>query len=179
MTTETAPPPRKEDRLVTKEEQPYVEIGKKRYTGIKLLIILAFWLICYALLKGQNTKYLPFQETTGFQRWLNDVRDWVQLEGQDNWFVGGVLGSIGDFLTWLVEQLQMLISIPAPPRPVPEIGWLGVVALAAWVTWVFAGLRSTILVTVSFLAFGVVGYWSDSMDTLIVTGVSVVLCVIF
>src|SRR5262245_10464101 len=95
MTTDTAPPPRKEDRLVTKEEQPYVEIGKKRYTGIKLLIILAFWLICYALLKGQNTKYLPFQETTGFQRWLNDVRDWVQLEGQDNWFVGGVLGSIG------------------------------------------------------------------------------------
>ena len=52
----------------------------------------------------------------------------------------------------------------------PEIGWIGVVALAAWVTYVFAGLRSTILVTASFLLFGVFGLWADSMDTLIITG---------
>ena len=32
--------------------------------------------------------------------------------------------------TGVVVQLQKLVSIPASPRPVPEIGWLGVVALA-------------------------------------------------
>ena len=41
--------------------------------------------------------------------------------------------------------------------------------IAAWVTYVVAGLRSTILVTLSFLLFGVLGLWSDSMDTLIIT----------
>ena len=102
----------------------------------------------------------------------------MQLEGQDNWFFGGVLGAIGDALNSLVEFFQELISIPAFPRPVPEIGWLGVVAIAAWVTFVFAGLRSTILVTLSLLLFGVVGLWADSMDTLIITLLSVVICIV-
>ena len=51
----------------------------------------------------------------------------------------------------------------------PEIGWIGVVAIAAWVTYVFAGLRSTILVTAVMLLFGVFGLWADTMDTLIIT----------
>ena len=46
----------------------------------------------------------------------------------------------------------------------PEIGWLGVIAIAAWLTYVVAGLRSTILVALSFLFFGIVGLWPDSMD---------------
>ena len=78
------------------------------------------------------TKALGLQDTTGFHDWLNDVRDWVQLHGPDNWFFGGVLGFIGDALNAIFEFLQKLVSIPAFPRPVPEIGWLGVVALAAW-----------------------------------------------
>ena len=97
--------------------------------------------------QGQWTKALGLQDTTALQRKINEARDWVQLEGQDNWFIGGVLGGIGDALTRSCCSFQELISIPAPPRPVPEIGWLGVVAIAAWVTFVFAGLRSTILVT--------------------------------
>ena len=118
---------------------------------------MAFWLISYALWSGQWTKALAFSDTTELHRKFNDARDWVQLEGQDNWFFGGVLGWIGDTLTSIVESLQKLISIPAPPRPVPEIGWLGVVAIAAWVTYVVAGLRSTILVTLAMLSFGVLG----------------------
>ena len=46
--------------------------------------------------KGQMTKALGLQDTTGFHDWLNEVRDWVQLHGPDNWFFGGVLGIIGD-----------------------------------------------------------------------------------
>ena len=56
----------------------------------------------------------------------------MQLEGRDNWFFGGVLGAIADAFNAVVEFLQELISVPAVPRPVPEIGWLGVVALVAW-----------------------------------------------
>ena len=115
------------------------------------------------------TKALGLQDTTALHQKLNDARDWVQLEGQDNWFIGGVLGAISDALNAVVLFFQELIAIPAFPRPVPEIGWLGVVALAVWVTYAFAGLRSTILVTATMLFFGVVDLWSDSMDTLIIT----------
>ena len=143
----------------SKEEQPYVEVGKKRHTGLKLLGILAFWLIGFFALQGKNTKALGFQDTTDLHKKFNEARDWVQLEGQDNWFFGGVLGAIGDFLNWFVEQLQGLISVGIYPRPVPEIGWIGVVAIAAWVTFVFAGLRYTILVTACMLLFGVFALW--------------------
>jgi glycine betaine/proline transport system permease protein len=163
---------------VSKEQLPYVDARKPRRTGIKLLGVLVFWLVSYVVWKGEWTKALPLQDTTALQRKINEARDWIQLEGQDNWFIGGVLGTIGDALSSLVEFFQKLISIPAFPRPVPEIGWLGVVAIAVWVTFVFAGLRSTILVTLSMLFFGVVGLWSDSMDTLIITGISVAICMV-
>ncbi|HWM75224.1 MAG TPA: ABC transporter permease subunit [Nocardioides sp.] len=181
MTTTTLPPagqPGPPEKAVPKEEQPYVELGKKRYTGLKLLGILAFWLIGFFALQGKNTKALGLQDTTDLHRRFNEARDWVQLEGQDNWFFGGVLGTLGDFLNWFVEKLQGLISVGIFPRPVPEIGWIGVVAIAAWMTYVFAGLRSTILVTFSMLAFGVLGWWPEAMDTLIITGISVGFCML-
>ena len=123
--TLTAPPPSGGPELGIKEEQPYVEPAKKRHTGVKLLGILVVWLVFYTAFKGQMTKAMGLQDTTELHRKLNEARDWVQLHGPDNWFIGGVLGTIGDFLNWLVLQFQELISIPAPPRPVPEIGWLG------------------------------------------------------
>jgi glycine betaine/proline transport system permease protein len=180
MTTSTLPPggPPAPPKAASKEEQPYVAPERDRHTGPKLLGILAFWVVCWAFLQGRNTREIGFQDTTELHRQLNEARDWVQLEGQDNWFFGGVLGAIGDALNALVEFFQELISIPAFPRPVPEIGWLGVMAIAAWITFVVAGLRSTILVTASMLVFGFFGLWPESMDTLIITLLSVVLCIL-
>ena len=174
----TTPPPPPAAGAGTKEEQPYIEVQKKRYTGPKLLAILVVWLILFFALKNKMTRALGIQDRTGLHNKINDARDWVQLHGPDNWFFGGVLGTIGDFLNWVVTQFQELISIAAFPRPVPEIGWLGVVAIAAWLTFVFAGARSTVFVTLAFLFFGVLGLWPDSMDSLIITGLSVVFSMI-
>lgn len=178
MTTTLAPPPAPSGAPASKEEQPYVDLAPKRHTGAKLAAIVVFWLVGFAVLKNHQTLALGFQDTTGFHTWLNSVRDWVQLDGQNNWFFGGVLGGVGDFFNTVVADLQKLISVPAFPRPVPQIGWLGVVAIAAWVTWAVAGLRSTILVTISMLLFGVFGLWSDSMDLLIVTLLAVAICLV-
>jgi glycine betaine/proline transport system permease protein len=179
MTTATAPPPAPPDRSTSsKEEQPYVELGKKRYTGFKVLAVLVVWVVCWALFKGQDTKVLGLQDTTGFHDWLNGIRDWVQLHGPDNWFFGGVLGFIGDVFNNVFEFLQKLVSIPDLPRPVPQIGWLGVTAVAAWIAWAFAGLRSTMLVVITVLMFGVWGLWQDSIDLLLVTTIAVATCFI-
>ena len=127
MSVDVATPPPPSSEAQNKEEQPYIEVRKKRHTGWKLLGILVVWLALYQAFKGKMTRYLPIQDTNELHNKLNDARDWVQLHGEDNWFIGGVLGTIGDFLNWAVTQLQELISIPAFPRPVPEIGWIGVV----------------------------------------------------
>ena len=89
------------------------------------------------------TKALGLQDTTELHQKFNDARDWVQLEGSDNWLIGGVFGGISDALNAVVLFFQELIAIPAFPRPVPEIGWLGVIAFAVWFTYAVAGLRST------------------------------------
>ncbi|GAA3804614.1 ABC transporter permease [Nocardioides panacisoli] len=171
-------PPPYDQGSSTKEEQPYVEQGRKRYTGWKLLAILGVWVGLYFAFKGKATKALGLQDTTTVHDKFNEARDWVQFQGKDNWFLGGVLGAIGDFLNWAFENLQQLISIPAFPRPVPEIGWVGVIAIAVWVAYVLAGLRSTILVGLSLAVFGVFGLWTDSMDTVIVTFLAVLFCIV-
>lgn len=176
MATATAPPPAAPGLPKNKEEQPYIDQGKKRHTGALLLGILVVWLVVFALLKGNNTRQLGLQDTTDFHEWLNSIRDWVQLHGPDNWFFGGVLGFIGDTFNSVFTFLQKLVSIPAFPRPVPQIGWLGVVAIFAWIAWSVAGLRSTILVVVTTLLFGVFGLWQDSIDLLLVTILAVLVC---
>ena len=61
-------------RPVSKEQAPYVETQKPRRTGLKLLAILVFWVGAWALLQGQNTKALGFQDTTELHRKLNEAR---------------------------------------------------------------------------------------------------------
>ena len=161
----------------TKEEQPYVDTVGKRHTGMWLGIIAVVWVGGWALFKGIDTLTLPFQDVLGFHKWLNQLSDDIQLAAtRGNWFFSGVIGSIGDFLNFVVAQLQELISTPAFPRPVPQIGWVGVVALFTWMAFAVAGVRSAVLVFLFTLSFGFLGYWADSMDTLIVTGVAVVIC---
>ncbi len=142
-----------------------------------LVGVLAAWLVGWAVLEGRQTLEIGVSENTDFHRWLNGLRDDFDAARDDNWVLQYVVGSISDGLDWTVETLQELFSVPAFPRPVPEVGWLGVVALATYVALVFAGVRIAVLVTASLLAFGFLGYWEDSIDLLIVTGVAVAVCV--
>ena len=160
-----------------KEEQPYVDPVANRHTGRWLAVVLAVWLVGWAVFKGQDTLATGFQDLTAFHRWLNDLSDQIQLAAaQGNWFFDGVIGSISDALNAIVSWAQELISTPAFPRPVPEIGWLGVAALLPWIGYAVAGLRPALLVLATVLAFGFLGYWKDSLDTLIITVLAVLIC---
>jgi glycine betaine/proline transport system permease protein len=176
MATTTAPPPAAPQSAASKEEQPYVELAKKRYTGQKVLGVIVAWLVLFAVFKNHDTKLLGLQNTTSFHTWLNHRRDWIQIQGPHNWFFGGVLGHIGSGATNLVTALQKVFSQPSLNGVVPQIGWLGVIALAAWVCWSLAGLRYAVLIVLATLAFGIAGYWPDSMDTLIITLLAVLIC---
>jgi glycine betaine/proline transport system permease protein len=160
------------------EEQPYVDPTPKRHTGLKLAVVLAVWLVGWLLFQGRDTLSMGFQDLTALHRWLNDLRDSVQAAAVNNWFFHGVLGTFSDFMNWFFGQLQNLVSRPAALRPVPQIGWLGVVAISGWVSYAVASWRSAILVVASLVVFGVFGYWQDSMDTLILTAIAVVVCIV-
>lgn len=162
----------------TKEEQPAAAEPAKRHTGWKLLAIAVVWALGYAIFRDQDTLARPFVQLNGVDRWFNHIRDLIQAGGQTNWFFHGVIGNLSNFVNAFFGQLQDLFSQPAPGRPVPQIGWLGVLAIFGWVTYAVAGLRSLLLVLVATLLFGVFGFWQDSVDTVIVTILSVLVSMV-
>ncbi len=141
-------------------------------TWMLVVGVLAIWVAIWSLTRGSQTLALPGLGKTDVHDWLTDRRSDL-IAGRDTNLLMQTTGVLADVFNAVVEWLQALVAKPEFPRPVPEIGWLGVVALAAWVAFAVASWQMAVLVTGSFLAFGYLGYWEDSLDTLIITFFSV------
>jgi glycine betaine/proline transport system permease protein len=132
-----------------------------------LYVVLSF------ILNGRQTLTQGRADLSRFAVWGNEFKDKVDTaRNGDNAFMG-LLDSISSFLNTVVERLQELISDAPAGRPVPEIGWLGVIAVAIWIVWTVSGTRMAALTAVAFGLFGTFGYWQESMDTLIIAFVAV------
>ena len=146
--------------------------------GWQLLGLLVVWVLGWAIFRGRATLELGGADLTDFHVWLNGIRDAFDQARQGSFFFEYVVGGISAVIDATVTGLRDLISQPSFPRPVPEIGWLGVVAVFTWLAYALAGVRSAVLGLVGLLLFGFLGYWDDSIDLLIVTLVAVLVCVI-
>jgi glycine betaine/proline transport system permease protein len=159
--------------------KPTSHEARERAKRLRLVAVggvLVAWVVGWIVLRGRDTLALATGESTDFHRWLFEARESFDRMAQTNFFFETVIGGISDGLNWLVETGAETFAEAAFPRPVPEVGWLGVVALAAWVAYAIAGARMAVLVAASLLACGFLGFWADSIDTLIVTVVAVALC---
>jgi glycine betaine/proline transport system permease protein len=150
---------------------------RQRWRLVLLVAILAAWVAVWSFLKGQDTLDLAGRERTDVHTALSSFRDSV-IAGRDTNPLLQVTTAVADAFRTVFDWLQRLVSVPNLPRPVPEIGWLGVVAIATWVAYAIANLRIAVLVVLSFLSFGVLGYWQDSIDLLLVTLLAVSITVI-
>jgi glycine betaine/proline transport system permease protein len=150
----------------------------KRLRLFGVVGVLVVWLVGWLVLRGRDTLFLATGESNSFHEWLNDARDSFETMVQTNVFFESVIGGISESIDWLIDTASETFSEAAFPRPVPEVGWLGVVALAAWVAFAVAGWRMAVLVSAVLMACGYLGFWADSIDTVIVTLVAVVLCVL-
>ena len=134
------------------------------------LVVLGVWVLVWSLTKGDDTLVVPALSQTDRHQDLGEIAN--DLGGI------GLTQTIADGINATFDFLQTLISTPNRPRPAPTIGWLGVLAIASWVGYAVAGWRIALLVAGSFLSFGLLGFWEDSMDLLIVTLMSVAVAVI-
>ncbi len=150
---------------------------RKRPKLFSVMAIIVGWVVLWSFTKGHDTLILAGADLTKAQTWLGERANDLVLADTSNVFIQ-ITHGISDALNWLFLHLELLISEPAYPRPVPQIGYLGVIAIAVWVVYATAGFTMTVLTAASFVAFGLLGFWADSMNTLIVTGIAVGLSVL-
>ncbi|MGI5502145.1 ABC transporter permease [Lentzea sp. CA-135723] len=137
--------------------------------------ILLAWLVLWVVLRNVGTLSLGAADLTPLHRWVNSVNDAVGASRNSNplflYFFNEIRLVIDEFVTFI----QALIAQPSFGRPVPVIGWLGVVAIAGFVSLVVAGWRVALLAVAGFVFLGLQGLWQESMDTLSLTLAAVVI----
>ncbi|MFI5691590.1 ABC transporter permease subunit [Kribbella sp. NPDC051586] len=144
-----------------------VEVRRPRRSVVVGVLIVA-WVAAYFVLRGIDTLVLGGQETTALHRWLTEHRDDVS---QGNVFFDAIRIAVDHF----VVLLENLISQPSFDRPVPVIGWLGVVAISAYCAWAFGNWKVAVLTAAGLAFVGLQGLWQESMDTLSLTIAAVLL----
>ncbi|GAA3078706.1 glycine betaine/proline transport system permease protein [Kribbella aluminosa] len=144
-----------------------IEVRRPR-RGVVVGVLLVVWVAAYFVLRGIDTLVLGGQDTTALHRWLTEHRDAV---GQGNGFFGAIRVAVDQ----IVVLLQDVISQPSFDRPVPVIGWLGVIAIAAYCAWAFGNWKVAVLTAAGLGFVGSQGLWQQSMDTLALTIAAVLL----
>jgi glycine betaine/proline transport system permease protein len=172
VSVDTEAPPVRNDK-----EAPPPPMERASHRGRTAAAIIVVLVIASFPLRGIATRPLARSDLTAFQRWAGRVSDTLSSAQGTNPILQ-ILNHISDGIQSVATFFQNLISQPAFPRPVPEIGWLGVLLIATWVALAIAGWRMAILTGVSFALFGLLGYWPESMDTLIVTFMAVAICLV-
>ncbi|WP_330350794.1 ABC transporter permease [Streptomyces sp. NBC_00582] len=156
-TTETAAP--------AEPVNPARKISRPMAVGA----ILVVWLLLFAVLRGKQTLSLAAADLTDLHRWFNDVNDSIGANRNSNPLFLYFFNEIRLVIDNLVTFIQDLVSQPSGTRPVPQIGWLGVVGIAGYVSWAVGNWRVALLAVAGFTFMGLQGLWQESMDTLALT----------
>lgn len=149
--------------------------GRQSRRSIGYVVIGLFFAVGALFMRGIATLPLDRSSLTGFHEALNRLSNWIDESRNSNPIFVYVVNEIRSFINSFVNFLQDLMSRASGSRPVPEIGWLGIIAIVAFGVLVFAGWRSFIGAVIGFGALGLLGYWPESMDTLALTLAAVTL----
>ncbi|HEX2810147.1 MAG TPA: ABC transporter permease subunit [Kineosporiaceae bacterium] len=140
--------------------------------------VLVIWVALAAVLSGRDTLTLGSADVTWLHGRLNDLRDAADAGRNSNPFFIYVVNEIRVAVDALVRAVQALIAQPSGGRPVPEIGWLGVVAIGSYLAAALGNLRVAVLSALGLTFLGLQGLWQESMDTLALTLSAVALAVV-
>jgi len=144
-----------------------------------LLIGFVAWVVVWWPTHGNATLSLAPADLTPLHRWLNDVNDTVGANRNTSPIFLYFFNEIRAAIDGVVTFIQALISQESFGRPVPVLGWLGVVAVVTYVSWVFGNWRVALLAAGGFVFFGLQGLWQESMDTFALTLAAVLISLLF
>jgi glycine betaine/proline transport system permease protein len=171
--------PEKTDKAQKAEKATPVAGVRRVSRRMMVAAILVAWLALFAVLRGKQTLTLAAADLTGLHRWFNDVNDTIGADRNSNPLFLYFFNEIRLVIDNLVTFIQSLISQPSDGRPLPQIGWLGVVGIAGYISWAVGNWRVALLAVAGFTFFGLQGLWLESMDTLALTLSAVFVALLF
>ena len=77
-----------------------------------------------------------------------------------------------------VQFIRNIIAVPAPNSVIPVIGWLGVVAIVAFIVFATSQWRTALLSVSLLLGCGALGMWQFTMDSIAMTLAAVLLSLV-
>ncbi|WP_158843989.1 ABC transporter permease [Saccharothrix deserti] len=154
-------------------------LARRPSRGVLLIAALAAFLVLWVVLRGLHTLSLGASQLTPLHHAVNDFNDALGAGRNTNplflYFFNEIRLVVDEFVTFV----QAVIAQPAFGRPVPLIGWLGVVAIVGYVSYAVANWRVALPAAAGFAFLGLQGLWQESMDTLALTLSAVVIALLF
>lgn len=179
VAVETPEKPDSADETNRAEKAPPAAGGRRVDRRVVLAAIVVVWLVLFAVLRGKQTLSLAAADLTGLHRWINDLNDSIGANRDSNPLFLYFFNEIRLVIDNLVTFIQDLISQPSADRPLPQVGWLGVVGIAGYLSWAVGNWRVALLAVCGFTFFGLQGLWQESMDTLALTLSAVFVALLF
>jgi glycine betaine/proline transport system permease protein len=131
--------------------------------------VLGVWIALFFLLRGRNTLALAPADTKPLHVWLSDLQTSVGEGRNTNPLFTYFFNPIRSVIDAFGTAISDLIAHPVDGRPVPYIGWLGVVVLFTFLAWMLGNWKVALLTLCGLLFMGLQGLWQESMETLALT----------
>ena len=165
--TATVPPPTLQGRVVEPATGTAITPRRRRRlptrTAGTVLIVLT--VVAYLVFRTDGA---PDSDDAAAFRFFDSVRDWVDTNRDTSPFFLYGINYVRLGVRLLVDVVQAGLY---------GLGFAGLVAAVTAIGLVLAGWRTGLLALGGFLAFGVLGLWDESVDTLVLTLSAVLLSV--
>jgi len=152
-----------------------ISVIKEIKTRYLILIILGVWAVLAIIFKGVATLELATYENTPVTQTASDAAASIRGNRTKSTAFIYFFNPIRTVISGFVELIRMLIAIPAPNSIIPVLGWLGVIGVVAFFVFLTSNFRTTILAVSLLFGCGLLGMWTDSMDTIAMTLAAVLL----
>ena len=157
-------------------EEPLAPAKREVNRGFILAGIFALWVIVGRFaLHGKSTMTIGVFDQTNASTKIGNLADFVRSNRGDNVVFKFFFTPIRNFIDSFVTIIREMISIPSAGHTIPLIGWLGVFVIIGFLVYATSSLRTAILALALTFFCGVLGLWTDSMDTLALTITAVLL----
>ncbi|MBT2594962.1 proline/glycine betaine ABC transporter permease [Arthrobacter sp. ISL-72] len=135
----------------------------------------AVWLLGFVFLHGFGTLALPSSELTDLHRSLNQFNAWVASNRSDNPIFLYVLSPLRAAVDAVASLFITVFAASSTGLRLPEIGWLGTVALLSWTAYAVGNARVALLTAAVFTFFGLQGLFVEASYTFALMATAVLL----